>query len=436
MNLSKLLLLSQLCIVATASKHIRGSLPRELKNTRIIGGTKATEGRYSYAVSLHDSLGHFCGGSLIAEDVVLSAAHCMQTAGGVNQNPGYNAVIGRRDLTAAEGEEVVVKTEITHPGYDWSTTDNDLMILILDRPVTGDVDLVQVSPDVVPVGSPVTVMGWGDTDPDDSVQTLAEELLETEVVVISNEECQQSSGTIGGTEIDGVTIGGYQEDYHNQITENMICAKDNREDSCQGDSGGPLVIRQSSGDLQVGVVSWGKSCAHKDFPGVYARISAQYDWIKQQVCDGSANPPASFECESLTGVVETQELPVWSTYMEDVDDGWSTIIEEDFEHGGFGLFDQHGNNGNHYATAMKRSGVVHISNGEGGHSAMKSSPIPLESSTFTKFKVVFSFYAIDMEHSDDLCLDYEIDSGAITGEKCWSSLHAFEMSRWYDHTMV
>ena len=98
-------------------------------------------------------------------------------------------------------------------------------------------------------------------------------------------------------------------------------------------------------------------------------------------------------CESLKESVEIQELQVWSTIMEDVDDGWSTIIKEDFEHGGFQLFDQHGNNVNHYDNTMERSGVVCISNGEGGHSLMELSQIPLGSSTFAKFKAVFSFYA-------------------------------------------
>merc|ERR1712127_922218 len=238
-----------------------------------------------------------------------------------------------------------------------------------------------------------------------------------EVFLVSNEECAQSNGTAGGTEINGTLTGGYQADYHNQITENMVCARDNGEDSCQGDSGGPLVIRQSSGDLQVGVVSWGISCAHEDFPGVYARISAQYDWIRQNVCEGSSDPPAYFDCENIASLGD--------------EEGWTTIVEEDFTND-FGLFWQHDNNANHYTSAMGRSGVVRIANGEGGNSVLKSDQISLDNAVYTRIKVTFSFYAIAMEHSDDLCLDYEMDGGAITGEKCWSSLHAFEISRWYD----
>lgn len=294
MSLSKALIFSQLCIIASATKSsIRGgNQPREL-NTRIIGGDEAIEDRYPYAVSLQDSIGHFCGGSLIAKDVVLSAAHCSQNG------RGYNAVIGRHNLlTDTDGYDVAVKAEISHPSYDSTTTNNDFMILILNQAVGDEVDLVKVSRDIIPVDTLVTVMGWGDTDPSDSISTPSPKLIETEVKVISKSVCEQSSGTIGGTEImPGWLFGGYQTNYQNKISENMVCAKDYGEDSCQGDSGGPLVIRQNLGDdVQVGVVSWGIGCAHVSFPGVYARVSAQYDWIRTIVCNGSSEPPSYFEC--------------------------------------------------------------------------------------------------------------------------------------------
>ena len=111
--------------------------------------------------------------------------------------------------------------------------------------------------------------------------------------------------------------------------------------------------------------------------------------------------------------------------------GWRIIIEEDFTYG-FRLFNHHGNNANHYTSAMNRANVVRIADREGGYSALTSNHISLENNSFSKFKIAFSFYAIEMENSDDLCLDYEIDDAAITGKKCWNSLHAFDNSRWYD----
>lgn len=154
MNLSRALLLAH--IVATSASLRGNGVVREQEEreliTRIIGGDSAEKGRYSYAVSLQDSLGHFCGGTLIAHDIVLSAAHCVQ------HHNDYKAIVGRHDLSTDDGDEVSLKTEILHPEYDKGTTDNDFMVIVLDRPTTEDVDLVQLSPNVVPVATVVTVM--------------------------------------------------------------------------------------------------------------------------------------------------------------------------------------------------------------------------------------------------------------------------------------
>ncbi len=78
---------------------------------------------------------------------------------------------------------------------------------------------------------------------------------------------------------------------------------------------------------------------------------------------------------------------------------------------------------------MNRASVVCLA---GGNSSIKSNQFPLRVGSFERFRIKFSFYAIEMKHTDDLCLDYELGDGAVTGRKCWSSLHAFENSRWYD----
>ena len=88
------------------------------------------------------------------------------------------------------------------------------------------------------------------------------------------------------------------EESNSVVTENMMCAEENgrAEDACQGDSGGPLIMHTDSGDYQVGVVSWGIGCAHDDFPGVYARVSSQYNWIRDEVCKRSSAPPSYLQC--------------------------------------------------------------------------------------------------------------------------------------------
>ena len=116
---------------------------------------------------------------------------------------------------------------------------------------------------------------------------LSNELMEVDVKLITNEDCEQSSDGMGNS-------------YHNQIMENMMCAKDLGKDSCQGDSGGPLVLKSSQGaDVQVGVVSWGYGCADEDFPGVYSRVSSAYYWIRDVTCRRSVSPPAYFQCDNV-----------------------------------------------------------------------------------------------------------------------------------------
>ena len=250
----------------------------ERNNQRIIGGSEASKGRYSYAVSLQDKLGHFCGGSLIAKDIVLSAAHC---AGG-----SYSVAINRHDLDNNNGEKISMKKEIKHPNYQASSTNRDYMIVVLSKPTNQNVALVKLnsSGSKPSVGQNLTVMGWGVTKP--SGGNISDVLMKVNVNALSNNTCEAS--------------GDSQDDYHGQITDWMLCANANNKDSCQGDSGGPLVIpgnsSNGSSDTQVGVVSWGIGCAEKEFPGVYARISKEYSWIKEQVCKNSSNPPASFNC--------------------------------------------------------------------------------------------------------------------------------------------
>jgi len=259
--------------------------------TRIIGGSLSTKGRYPYAVSLRrGSAGHFCGGSLIAKDVVLSAAHCATS--------NFNVVVGRHSLNSADGEVIPVKAQVLHPQYSSSGTNNDFNLIFLRR--SADADIVSLNPNngVPNEGDSVTVMGWGDTVASNSYTQLSNTLREVEVKVVSNKNCERSKGYAGG----------FYNSYQGAISDNMLCAKDIGEDSCQGDSGGPLVVkgRDGSTDVQVGVVSWGIGCANENFPGVYARVSSVYDWIKREVCERSSDPPAEFGCSSAENEPETK----------------------------------------------------------------------------------------------------------------------------------
>ena len=105
-------------------------------------------------------------------------------------------------------------------------------------------------------GQMATVTGWG-TLQSGGNQPAA--LNEVDVIVQTNDQCNSAYG--GG------------------ITDNMICAADAGKDSCQGDSGGPMVVEENGRFALAGVVSWGYGCAMPEYPGVYARVTAQLDWI-------------------------------------------------------------------------------------------------------------------------------------------------------------
>ena len=242
-------------------KHDRSEI-----SSRIVGGNKATEGEYPYFV---DWLG--CGASLIAPDIVLSAAHC-------NVNDAADEVIvgGYKYGKATNGgvkRGIAKKKE--HPDYDSDTDAWDIMLLKLDSPVFEHEPIMLNFDDNVPsTGQGLTVIGMGVLNENEKE---TDTLMEVDVAYISNNKCNKS---------------GY---YDGQVfEENMFCAgvDGGGKDSCWGDSGGPIVIKNGNTHTQVGVVSWGDGCARPKKPGVYARVSGAEAWIKDKACALSDHNPS------------------------------------------------------------------------------------------------------------------------------------------------
>ena len=142
-------------------------------------------------------------------------------------------VIGRHHwMDNASGEKLNIAEYIPHPEFDYDegeNYDNDVMLLLLERPMPDEAPLVRLNSNtsLPEVNSPVTVMGWGDTDIDWLAFEMSDVLKSAEVHVQSNEECAASEGMIRGD----------PHFYHEHVTQNMLCAEGKGVDSCQNDSG-------------------------------------------------------------------------------------------------------------------------------------------------------------------------------------------------------
>jgi trypsin len=267
----------------------------------IVGGSDVTTGEYSFFVQ-----GEGCGGSLVAPDVVLTAAHC-ETA-----FTGSTVIVGNYrwgEVTEGAEELDIVSSMYIHPDfvYSWTTLKNDLMLFKIEPSTLPPIDLN--SDNSIPVdGQDLTVIGFGAVyEGGDIYDTLQKTTLQA----MSYEECSTDT-LLANYEIDETS---------------MLCASvdDASSDSCQGDSGGPLFDEGTR--TLMGVVSWGLGCARPNSPGVYARVSGNIDWIRQTVCDITDTSPSI--CE---GLPPSSPPPVPPPSSSPIDDMF--VPQDDLNQGG------------------------------------------------------------------------------------------------------
>ncbi|GAB6040308.1 serine protease [Endothiovibrio diazotrophicus] len=246
---------------------------------RVVNGQPASTTTYPWMVSLTiggaEGVGSFgCGGSLISSTWVLTAAHCFLNADNTAVDTALaattTALLKSDDIAtvAADAIQRSASRVVVHPQYDHATNDYDIALVELSAAVDGviPVTLHGDGQPALSAGTAAIVMGWGLTsDGGEGSDTL----LQASQQIVDSDSCSTAYG--GG------------------ITGNMVCANGlnatDTSDTCQGDSGGPMVIVHQGDYVQVGISSFGASCGDPATPGVYARVSALADFIRQYVSD-------------------------------------------------------------------------------------------------------------------------------------------------------
>ncbi|XP_077296223.1 CLIP and Tryp_SPc domain-containing lethal (2) k05911 isoform X2 [Arctopsyche grandis] len=234
---------------------------------RIVGGQNADLYEWPWIAVLFNGGRQFCGGTLIDDDTILTAAHCVASMSSWDVS---RLTVRLGDHNIKTNTEVMhiekrAKRVVRHRNFDMRTLYYDVAVITMDSPVAFT---KRIRPICLPTGGATyagktaTVIGWGslrESGPQPAV------LQKVSIPIWTNAECRAKYGA--------AAPGG--------IVDHMLCAGMDNKDSCSGDSGGPLMVVENGKWTQVGIVSWGIGCGKGQYPGVYSRVTDLLPWIKK-----------------------------------------------------------------------------------------------------------------------------------------------------------
>ncbi|MFC4335429.1 serine protease [Salininema proteolyticum] len=247
-------------VIATAAASAVGALALASGasageiGAKVVGGDPSQQDQFPYLVSLYrvaeDS--HWCGGSLVADDIVLTASHCTEGA----DVDTYTVRHGSVELDSPDMAEYEVVDIFMPDNYgDETPISNDWALMKLAEPVPDAQTVALPQGTEVDEGPTYAVAGWGLTE--DNV--YPNEQRWAEVPYVNDTDCGRSYKRSSWWYADSMICAGY--------------LKQGGVDACSADSGGPLVAREGDQDVLAGIVSWGNGCGKKRYPGVYAQVS-------------------------------------------------------------------------------------------------------------------------------------------------------------------
>ncbi|CAH2044087.1 unnamed protein product, partial [Iphiclides podalirius] len=242
---------------------------------RIVGGSDSAPGEIPWAASVWRQGTHQCGATVINDRWLLTAGHCICSVfDEFYKSKQLTVVAGYTDLSSNDVNQPLSRI-LPHPDYRCNRKPNDVALLKTLRQLVWTSEL---RPACLPQSSSsdfsgiqAIVAGWGFTNEDRGIGTRPNILQKTDVVVVTNDECNS------WYESQGSKV---------KIVSTQMCAghEQGGRDSCWADSGGPLIVRGNKGhSMVVGVVSTGSGCARAKMPGIYTRVSRYTNWIVENV---------------------------------------------------------------------------------------------------------------------------------------------------------